>query len=78
MLRCFRHYIEHDMYMALEAHTGETLRSGRIAMLKYSDAIAVSLNSFLISVNMNRLFNLNIAILRTVSIQELEFPKVSC
>lgn len=41
-MRCMRAYLEHDMHLALEVHTEQTITSGRAWLAQFSDLIDVS------------------------------------
>lgn len=43
LLRCFRSYIELDMYAALEVHTESTIAAGEKELLKFSSLLTVIL-----------------------------------
>ncbi|KIP07360.1 hypothetical protein PHLGIDRAFT_71277, partial [Phlebiopsis gigantea 11061_1 CR5-6] len=40
LLQCMQAYVRHDMYLALEQHTEDTLREGRSCLLKFGKLIA--------------------------------------
>lgn len=42
LLRCIRHYIDFDMYAALEVHTEDTISAGRQALSEFSMLMDVS------------------------------------
>jgi hypothetical protein len=42
LLRCIRHYVDLDMYAALEVHTEDTIAAGRRALSEFSMLMEVS------------------------------------
>lgn len=44
LLRCIRSYLEHDMYLAFELHTEDTLAAGREILPRFLKLLKVILN----------------------------------
>lgn len=42
LLRCIRAYLEHDMHIALEVQTEDTIASGRACYSKFTQLLSVS------------------------------------
>jgi hypothetical protein len=42
LLRCIRHYVDFDMYAALDVHTEDTISAGRQALSEFSTLMDVS------------------------------------
>ncbi|EKM49412.1 uncharacterized protein PHACADRAFT_33470 [Phanerochaete carnosa HHB-10118-sp] len=53
LLRCMRAYLEHDMHLALELHTEQTIASGQAWLTHFSDLIDVSANITFLNVCAN-------------------------
>lgn len=78
MLRCIRSYLEHDMYLAFEQHTEDTLAAGRAILPQFSKLIEVRIMdclSYTLATNDHEL--IGVGILRTSTLQELDISETS-